>query len=343
MQSIVSYFNTLHAQIMDPDRLPLAITAITVAAILGVITGPLAGNANPFLWLVYDKIFGGFGDRLDRLHRSRNDLALRGFFITVLGLCLALLIGKFYAAATYQRPLWGFTEIFLLSTLITAGSVWFALLRLYFAIEKKQVGQGAYYAVSRSTRINLAATDEFGIARTGMNWAARSFDKGLVAPVFWYLIGGLPLAVLYSALAALAWRFGKDGFSKGFGVIPLVLEKLMGFVPSLYAGLLISLATIITPSAAIHRGISAWFGRKNRAPYEQGGYPLSAMAWALKLSLGGASQDLSGSALTSVWVGPEGATARNDHRHLKRAIYINFASTILLMASLCGAYMWARI
>ncbi len=328
---------------MDPDRLPLAILAIVLATILGVITGPLAGNANPVLWLVYDRIFGRFGDRLDRLHRSKNDLALRGFFITILGLCLAMLIGKSYAAAASAQPLWGFTEVFLLSTLITSGAVWFALLRLYFAVEKKQVGQGAYYAVSRSTRINLAATDEFGIARAGMGWAARSFDKGLVAPVFWYLIGGLPLVVVYAALAALAWRFGKDGFSKGFGVIPLALEKLMGFVPSLLAAVLISLATVITPSAAIYRGALVWFGSKNRAPYEQGGYPLSALAWALKVSLGGASQDLSGSAITGIWTGPEGATARNDHKHLKRAIYINFAATVLFMASLCGAYMWAGL
>lgn len=40
---------------MDPDRIPLAISAIVLAAILGVITGPVAGNADPLLWLLYDK------------------------------------------------------------------------------------------------------------------------------------------------------------------------------------------------------------------------------------------------------------------------------------------------
>lgn len=74
-------------------------------------------------------------------------------------------------------------------------------------------------------------------------------------------------------LAALGWRFGKDGFSKGFGAVPLALEKLMGYVPSLFAATLMTLATIITPTAAIHKGVAAWFGHKNRAPYEQGGYP----------------------------------------------------------------------
>ena len=328
---------------MDPDRIPLAISAIVLAAILGVITGPVAGNANPLLWLLYDKTLGGFGDRLDRLHRAPADLALRGFAITSIGLAAGLLIGKFYAALVWEKPVSGLTEIILLSTLITSGSIWYALLRLYFALEKKQALQGSYLAISRSTRINLSATDDFGITRAGMGFAARAFDKGLVSPVFWYLIGGLPLAVIYSVLAALGWRFGKDGFSKGFGAVPLALEKLMGYVPSLFAATLMTLATIITPTAAIHKGVAAWFGHKNRAPYEQGGYPLSALAWSLNVSLGGASQDLGGSALHSVWVGPEGATAKNDHKHLRRAIYINFAATILLMASLCGAYLWSGL
>jgi adenosylcobinamide-phosphate synthase len=328
---------------MDPDRIPLAISAIVLAAILGVITGPLAGNANPLLWLFYDKTLGGFGDRLDRLHRTTADLALRGFAITSIGLAAGLLIGKFYVALVWEKPVSGLTEIILLSTLITSGSIWYALLRLYFALEKKQALQGAYLAISRSTRINLSATDDFGITRVGMGFAARAFDKGLVSPVFWYLVGGLPLAVIYSALAALAWRFGKDGFSKGFGAVPLALEKLMGYVPSLFAATLMTLATIVTPTAAIHKGVAAWFGHKNRAPYEQGGYPLSALAWSLNVSLGGASQDLGGSALHGVWVGPEGATAKNDHKHLRRAIYINFAATILLMASLCGAYLWSGL
>ncbi len=328
---------------MDPDRIPLAITAIALAAILGVITGPLASNANPLFWIFYDKILGSFGDRLDRLHRSPADLAFRGFTLTALGLAMGLVIGKFYAVLVFEKPVSGMTEVILLSTLITSGSVWYALLRLYFAQEKKQPSQGAYLAVSRSARINLAAADDFGIARVGMSFSARVFDKGLVAPVFWYLVGGLPLAAIYATLAALAWRFGKDGFSKGFGAVPLALEKLLGYVPSLFAALLINMATIVTPTAAIHKGLAAWFGHKNRAPYEQGGYPLSALAWSLNLSLGGASQDLSGSALHGIWVGPDGATAKNDHKHLRRAIYINFAATILLMATLCGAYLWSGL
>lgn len=330
-----------HADLFDPGRIPVAGLAILVTAIIGMITGPLAGNANPALWFFYDRIFGGFGDKMDKKHRPRADLLFRGFLITALGLFLALVIGKFFERLVFEYHYHGLTEALLLSLMLTSGAVWFALLRLYFALEKKQVGEGAYFAISRSTRTNLTVTDDFGITRTGMGFSASSFDKGLVNPVFWYLVGGLPLAVVYSALAALAWRFGKFGFSKGFGAPAQALERLMGFVPSMLAAVLITLASTFTPTAKLHKGIAAWLGHKNRATYEQGGFPLSALAWSLNVSLGGAMQDISGSGIKGEWVGPSGATAQNNHKHLRRALYINVMAHFLFLAALGGAYIWA--
>lgn len=336
-------FAQFHMQILDPERIPYAIIAVLLTILAGVVTGPLAGSANPFIWSLVDILFGGFGDRLDKTHRSRGDLVFRGFLMTVLVLFCALIIGYFFHGFVEKYTFYGLIEPLLLSFMLTAGSVWFVLLRLYFALEKNSVGQGAYYAISRSMRRNLNAGDDFGITRAGMGFAARSFDKGLVNPVFWYLLGGLPLALVYTAMAGLAWRFGKDGFTKGFGAVPLALERLLGFFPSLYAAALISAASIFTPTAGIARSVIAWAGLNNRAPYEQGGYPLSALAWALNISLGGASQDLGGSAIKGEWVGPEGATAQLDHKHLRRALYMSLIAHFLFLLSLGSAFIWAGL
>lgn len=328
---------------MDPDRIPFALAAVVITIIVGMISGPLAGNANPLIWFMVDKVFGGLGERLDRPQRTSTDLAFRGFLVTAFGIFLALVIGKFFAGVVSEYAVYGLTESLLLAVLITSGSVWFVLLRLYFALEKDQVGKGAYYAVARSTRSNLNAGDDYGITRTGMSFAARSFDKGLVNPVIWYLIGGLPVAVIYSVLAGFAWRFGKSGFTKGFGSVSLALERLLGFIPSLFAALLITFASLFTPTAKLYKGVASWLGVKDRAPYEQGGFPLSALAWSLNVSLGGATQDLSGSAIKGKWVGPEGATAQSDHKHLRRTLYISVMAHILFLASLCGMYLWAGL
>lgn len=242
-----------------------------------------------------------------------------------------------------EIPFYGLVEVFFLSLALSAGTLWFALYRLYVAIEKKEVGKGAYYSVATTSRKNLSNADDFGITRVAMGLSAKIFDKGIVCPVFWYLIGGLPLALIYSVLSALAWRFGKEGFSKGFGLIPLALERLMGFIPSMLSALLITLAALFTPTAALHKGFVSWWGHKNRASYEQGGFPLSAMAWTLNVSLGGSAQDLSGSAIKGEWVGPSGATAKVKHAHLKRALYISVMAHLLFLASLGGAYLWSDV
>ncbi len=327
--------------LFDPDRIPLVLAAMALSAVVGMITGPLMGNAYPAFWVVFDKIIGGFGDRLDRLHRSRTDLLFRGFIFTAFMLVLSILASKYLEIAADSYHLYGFSYVLLLSALITSGTIWYSLLKFYFAIEKKTVGKGAYYAISCTTRINLNSVDEFGITRTGVGLAARSFDKGMVAPVFWFLIGGFPAAFIYATLAALAWRFGKNGFTKGFGESMLALERLMGFIPSLFAGMLITLAATFTPTVKMRDAIPAWIMAKNKAPYDQGGAPMTAMAYALNLSIGGPKQDLGGSAIKNVWVGPDKASAKTDHKHLRRAIYINVMAHLLFVASLCGAYLWA--
>ncbi len=332
-----------HAQLMDVDRIPVILLAILVCSIVGMITGPLAGNANPFIWRVFDILFGRLGERMDRSHRARADLIFRGFLIASFVIVVAALIGRACAELVIAEPAYGVTQVLLLSILMTAGSVWFALLKLYFAMEKDKVGEGAYYAIARSAHVNLTAGDDFGVTRVAMGLSARSFDKGMVAPALWFLIGGFPAACIYGALAMMSWRFGKNGLGAGFATVPLALERLMGMIPSLFSAAFITLASTFTPTARLHKGLASWLGHKDRAPYEQGGAPLSALAWALNVSLGGAVQDLSGSALKGEWVGPEGATAQLDHKHLRRAIYINVIAHILFIASLLGAYMWGGI
>ncbi len=332
-----------HANFLVIDRIPFAIAAIVIAAVCGMITGPRAGNANPALWILIDKLFGGLGNRLDKAQRAKADLIFRGFLVTAFSIFIAAGLGKAFDSLTEVPKYGSFIEPLILALLITSGAVWFSLLKLYFALDKNEVGKGAYYAIACTSRTNLATADDYAITRTSLNIAARSFDKGLVAPILWYIALGVPGAVIYGTAYALVWRFGKDGFSKGFGSAALAIEKPLGFVPSIISGLMITLAGLFTPTASVGKGILAWLGHKNRATYEQGGFALSALAWSLNLSLGGPSQDLTGHAIKARWVGPEGATAKNDHKHLRRAIYINILAHLLFIAALLGVYLWGGV
>ncbi len=335
------FFHSIHMQLLDPERIPVAMAAWLLAGIIGMITGPMHGNAYPFVWVVYDKTFGKIGGRLDKKDRKASDLFFRGFILTMMGVIVSYVIGIFVTDMVLGMPLHGITEIVMLSLCLTSGTVWFALLKLYFAMRDNKVVKGAYFALAHSTRTDLSGSDDYGITRAGMSLAARSFDKGLVAPVFWFLLVGLPGAFIYAGLAAFAWRFGKDGFTKGFGRTALALERLLGFAPHLISGLIMGLAGLFTPTGGMTRAFIGQMMGKDKAKYEEGGLPVTAMAFALNISIGGASTDLDGSAIKRAWTGPKGATAKLEKGHLRRAIYINLMAQLLFMVSLVGTLVWA--
>ncbi|MGH1455261.1 MAG: cobalamin biosynthesis protein [Alphaproteobacteria bacterium] len=328
------FLETIHMQAMDADRIPYLLAAILLTVVFGMITGPTHGNANPFLWWVLDSIFGRFGDRMDNPDRPRGDLLFRGFFLCVVLLFVSGVLGRFLLLTSYA-------EVLVLSLFITSGSVWFIMLRLFFAMDQGGGIEGAYYGLSRSSRVDLNSTDDFGIVRTSMGYSAVAFDKGMVAPSVWYLIGGLPFVFIYCVLSFFAWRFGKCGHGSGFAAVPLVLEKLMGYVPSLFAGVLLTAASAVTPTARITKAFGAWWRVKNFVPYEQGGIVVSAMAWPLEVSLGGAVKDISGYSLRNVWIGAKDSSARINRNHLKRAIFMNVISLLLFVLSLLSAYIYA--
>ncbi|MBL4804234.1 MAG: cobalamin biosynthesis protein [Alphaproteobacteria bacterium] len=344
-----NFFTQWHRLFLDTDRVPELIMVIVICAVAGMITGPLMGNANPLFWNVLGGVFGGLGDKLDRKKRHYADLMSRGLILTTIILAACGGISWCFREAINFYPYYEVLRTLFLASLVTVGSVWFVLLQLYFSLskgitdKKSPPSEAATYALSKTAGISLNTNDEFALTRAAMVLSVRRFDKGLVAPCLWYLIGGFPAACIYAGLAMMSWRFGKNGLGSGFAAVPLALERLVGFIPSLLSGFFITMAAGITPTAKLHKGVASWMGHKNRAPYDQGGFPVSALAWALNVSIGGPVKDNKGYALKGAWVGPEGATAKLNHKHLRRAIYINVIAHFIFIAALLGMYMWDGI
>lgn len=331
---MTDFLSALHAQIFDETRLPVAIAALLAACLVGIVTGPLQNNANPFYWRVVDFLFGRAGDKMNKPGRPPGDLAFRGFFLVAALMAVSFLAGRGAGYAAQIWPAYQLVEMACLLPLLAGGALWRSLLRVKQALGSDHNIKGAFRTIALTSRSDLLQNDDHTITRTGMGLAVRLFDKGMVAPVFWYLIGGLPAAYLYAGLAAFAWRFGQDGHGRGFAAIGLALEKLMGFVPTGLAGALVTLAALFTPTAQMSRALGAL---KQSAPYEEGGWPLAAAAHAMAVTLGGASRDLAGTAIHCAWVGPQGATAQLGAAHIHRALYLAVFAHFLWLAALLGA------
>jgi adenosylcobinamide-phosphate synthase len=181
--------------------------------------------------------------------------------------------------------------------LITAliGSTLIAQLSLYqhvrdvaTALERDGLAAGraeVAHIVGRDTE----ALDEAGVARAAIESLAESFSDGVVAPVFWMAVAGLPGAALYKAINTADSMIGHHSERyEHFGWASARLDDLINLPASrLSALLLITAAALRRDGTAAEAWRTVWFDApRHRSP--NAGYPEAAMAGALGLSLGGA-------------------------------------------------------
>jgi adenosylcobinamide-phosphate synthase len=181
--------------------------------------------------------------------------------------------------------------------LITAliGSTLIAQLSLYqhvrdvaTALERDGLAAGRA-AVAHIVGRDTEALDEAGVARAAIESLAESFSDGVVAPVFWMAVAGLPGAALYKAINTADSMIGHHSERyEHFGWASARLDDLINLPASrLSALLLITAAALRRDGTAAEAWRTVWFDApRHRSP--NAGYPEAAMAGALGLSLGGA-------------------------------------------------------
>jgi adenosylcobinamide-phosphate synthase len=334
--------------VASPERLNTAMIALVFVSIFGALFGSFSGNANPFLWVMLDRVFGGLAKKTYKVGRSVSSLHFRGTIILILYIVFTGLFAAAVILLDKEIPLEGFMTPVLLTCVLSGGATWSALIKLHRAIraeDKKSksnqhLPKGSYYDIAVSTRTNLNTTDTHGIIRGGIGFVSFSLDKGIIAPLFWFIIAGLPAAFIYSGIAAARWSLSKEGFAKGIGNLAMVLEAILGFIPQIITTIILAFAALMTPSARLTRTVIGIFSRgTGRANYGEGGLPLTALAWGLGVSLGGPVEDRDGSVLKRAWIGSPKSTAKVEIHHLRISIYLSVMSYILTFAFLLAGIM----
>lgn len=156
----------------------------------------------------------------------------------------------------------------------------------------------ARQAVSLIVGRDTAALDEQGVARAAIESLAESFCDGVVAPLFWLLIGGLPGIWAYKAVNTADSLIGHREAPFGpFGWAAARFDDLLNLVPARLAGLLLCLAG---PG-----GWRALWRDHARHASPNAGWPEAAMAGALAVRLAGPIH-YDGVRHDKPWIGGEG-------------------------------------
>lgn len=147
---------------------------------------------------------------------------------------------------------------------------------------------------------DTAEMDEPAVARAAIESAAENFSDGVIAPAFWFLIGGLPGIVLYKLVNTADSMIGhRTPRHEEFGWAAARLDDWLNWVPARLSAVLILLS---------HGRPDLWRGlpteaRQHRSP--NAGWPESAMARVLNVSLSG-PRTYHGQMQDFPWVHPSG-------------------------------------
>lgn len=142
--------------------------------------------------------------------------------------------------------------------------------------------------VSRIVGRDPETLDEAGVARAAIESLAENFSDGVVAPLFWLAVLGLPGCLAYKAINTADSMIGHlNERYRDFGWAAARLDDLVNLPASRLSALWLILAAVFLPGADPVEAARAVWRDASRHRSPNAGWPEAAMAGALGLSLGG--------------------------------------------------------
>lgn len=154
-------------------------------------------------------------------------------------------------------------------------------------------------AVAMIVGRDVDVLDRSGVARSAIESAAENLSDGVIAPAFWFLIGGLPGLMLYKITNTADSMIGHmTPRHQKFGWAAARFDDLLNLIPARLSALLVALTHGWTDPKPILRDAPL-----HRSP--NAGWPEAAVACVLQIALAG-PRSYHGKMTDYPWVYPEG-------------------------------------
>ena len=221
-------------------------------------------------------------------HSSRRQL-LAGGFLVVLVLTMSYEITLLYEGLLrlcHNVYVFYLGEALLLSFTISPKSLAAAGKEIYDFLLAEDLQQARYkvgWIVGRDTE-ELSSGE---VVRATVETVAENTTDGIISPLFYFFIGGLPLAVLYRAVNTMDSMVGyKNERYLYFGRIAARLDDIMNYIPARITSGLFLLSTLILRYDFVNAWRMLWRDA-SKHPSPNGGWAEATVAGALQIRLGG--------------------------------------------------------
>jgi adenosylcobinamide-phosphate synthase len=176
--------------------------------------------------------------------------------------------------------------VWFLSSTIAVKGLADAAMEIYALLESGDIS-GARKKVGWIVGRDTDNLDEAEITRATVETVAENIVDGIIAPLFYAFIGGMPLAMAYKAVNTLDSMVGyKNDKYLDFGWASARFDDICNFIPARVTGILLMLAFVLT-GKPVSKAMEAVRNDAPKHPSPNSGIPEAAIAGALGIRLGG--------------------------------------------------------
>lgn len=185
------------------------------------------------------------------------------------------------------------------------------------------------WIVGRETK-NL---DEQQIRMATFETMSENLSDGVIAPLFYFLIGGIPGALVYKMINTLDSMIGyRSERYEQFGKFAAKLDDVANYIPARLTAVL-----MLVISGKV-QGITWTFreGKKHKSP--NAGYPEAALAFILDCRFGGPNY-YHGQLVEKPFIGENDRKIASNE--IRRVVAVNWATSIVFILIIAAIRWWA--
>lgn len=256
------------------------------AYVLDLLLGDPQGFPHPVRFI--GNLITYLEKKLLRLEKSHRYQFFMGILLTVTVVSITyfitfLIIGLAYSVHNYLGI---FISIILGYTVLATKSLDTETRKVYKKLENATIEEARValsYIVGRETK----DLEEKEVVRATVETIGENISDGIIAPIFYFFLGGVPLAMAYKAINTLDSMVGyKNDKYLYFGRFSAKLDDVVNYIPARLTAIFIVAAAFVRKRDYKH-SIQMIIRDRGNHNSPNAGYPESAVAGALKIQLGG--------------------------------------------------------
>ena len=265
---------------MDITKQIISTAPLTVPLITGYLLDLLLGD--PHTWPHPIKLFGNIIYKAEKTFNKGTKRILKGALITIFLVTIVTALLHFSLKGIRSLP---YLYYLVATVMVFWGLANRNLIDEALKVENALTKNGVKAGRQQLSLIVGRETSQLSpsqIRTAVLETLSENLSDGVIAPLFYYLIGGLPLMFAYKIINTLDSMIGyKSERYKSFGLFAAKLDDVANYLPARLTAILM---IIVTMNGRAIKFVFK-YGKKHASP--NAGYPESALAGILNCRFGG--------------------------------------------------------